>query len=441
MAFSMAAEIERDLISQRTREALRVRKDQGIKLGRPMGPSRSKLDRHRQRIEELLANGSTQKFIAKTFRTTEANLQTRAAHSSSFRWGHIACSHPGFSYKRSANSVKRCPLAFGNFRAFLFRESKKPSLCDYHYCKWLFLFILKKFLYSRQRPDDKSPTKCSPSRTRGAAVLNQGEKDQMKKQLGLITTLSAATLFAQTGSKTPKEALTSPLSEADARPPIENPGQRVPGNPGPNLNFMNRANLSNVIFHGVVKEIRYGFAADDGGKFADSPITFVTFDVIEVLRGPGNLRTFTVRHTGGPYRKRGSFLIPTHINHFKVGNEELIGIKENGIVHEPVTFRVSVLEGITYHASGSQLSIGPDGNVSLGAKSSSSRFSSVRVGDMDFSANMIGNEPEVELPDASKVLKSSQSISDFKVNLKKFISPASPHEEINEDVFNHLILN
>jgi DNA invertase Pin-like site-specific DNA recombinase len=35
MAFSMAAEIERELISQRTKEALRVRKENGMKLGRP----------------------------------------------------------------------------------------------------------------------------------------------------------------------------------------------------------------------------------------------------------------------------------------------------------------------------------------------------------------------------------------------------------------------
>ena len=41
MAFSMAAEIERDLISQRTKEALRFKKAQGIKLGRPPGPGKN----------------------------------------------------------------------------------------------------------------------------------------------------------------------------------------------------------------------------------------------------------------------------------------------------------------------------------------------------------------------------------------------------------------
>ncbi|MDP3840373.1 MAG: recombinase family protein, partial [Methylococcales bacterium] len=42
MAFSMAAEIERDLISQRTKEALRAKKASGMSLGRPKGPGKSK---------------------------------------------------------------------------------------------------------------------------------------------------------------------------------------------------------------------------------------------------------------------------------------------------------------------------------------------------------------------------------------------------------------
>ncbi len=74
MAFSMASEIERDLISQRTKEALRYKKEQGIKLGRPPGPGKSKLDQFRPEIEALLANGTTQRFIARRYHTTESNL-------------------------------------------------------------------------------------------------------------------------------------------------------------------------------------------------------------------------------------------------------------------------------------------------------------------------------------------------------------------------------
>jgi len=74
MAFAMAAEIERDLISKRTREALQAKKKAGVKLGRPKGTGKSKLDQYRPEIEALLENGSTQKFIAHRYNTTEANL-------------------------------------------------------------------------------------------------------------------------------------------------------------------------------------------------------------------------------------------------------------------------------------------------------------------------------------------------------------------------------
>jgi DNA invertase Pin-like site-specific DNA recombinase len=74
MAFSIAAEIERDLISKRTKEALKARKAQGIKLGRPKGPGKSKLDQYREEIIALLKNGSTKAYVAKKYKTTPPNL-------------------------------------------------------------------------------------------------------------------------------------------------------------------------------------------------------------------------------------------------------------------------------------------------------------------------------------------------------------------------------
>jgi DNA invertase Pin-like site-specific DNA recombinase len=71
---AMIAEIERDLISERTKEALRVRKAMGIKLGRPKGPGKSKLDAKGEEIVALLRNGSKQTYVAKRYGTTPANL-------------------------------------------------------------------------------------------------------------------------------------------------------------------------------------------------------------------------------------------------------------------------------------------------------------------------------------------------------------------------------
>ena len=74
MVFSIASEIERDLISKRTKEALRARKVAGVKLGRPKGAGKSKLDEYREEIVALLRNGSSKKFVADRYGTSQVNL-------------------------------------------------------------------------------------------------------------------------------------------------------------------------------------------------------------------------------------------------------------------------------------------------------------------------------------------------------------------------------
>jgi len=77
MAFSIAAEVERDLISERTKRGLAARREKGLPLGRPKGPGKSKLDKYKPEIEALLENGSTQRFIARRYSVAESTL---------FRW-------------------------------------------------------------------------------------------------------------------------------------------------------------------------------------------------------------------------------------------------------------------------------------------------------------------------------------------------------------------
>ena len=74
MVFSIASEIERDLISKRTKEALRARKVAGVKLGRPKGAGKSKLDAFKEEIVALLRNGSSKKFVAARYGTSQVNL-------------------------------------------------------------------------------------------------------------------------------------------------------------------------------------------------------------------------------------------------------------------------------------------------------------------------------------------------------------------------------
>jgi DNA invertase Pin-like site-specific DNA recombinase len=67
-AFGMAADIERQFISIRTREALARRKAEGMKLGRPMGSSSifEMLDRRAPEIRQWLREGRSKVEIAKT---------------------------------------------------------------------------------------------------------------------------------------------------------------------------------------------------------------------------------------------------------------------------------------------------------------------------------------------------------------------------------------
>jgi DNA invertase Pin-like site-specific DNA recombinase len=64
--FSLFAELERDLISLRTREALAAKKVQGQRLGKPKGTlQKSKFDKDVARIKELLGYGLSVRKVAK----------------------------------------------------------------------------------------------------------------------------------------------------------------------------------------------------------------------------------------------------------------------------------------------------------------------------------------------------------------------------------------
>ena len=66
-AFALSAEIERDLISQRTKEALAKRRADGIILGRPIGSKsrKVKLSGHEKEIQDLLSKHISKSAISR----------------------------------------------------------------------------------------------------------------------------------------------------------------------------------------------------------------------------------------------------------------------------------------------------------------------------------------------------------------------------------------
>lgn len=71
---ALFAEIERDLISSRTKEGLAAARAKGTLLGRPKGIGKSRLDPHREAIINLLETGSQRQFIAARYGVTPATL-------------------------------------------------------------------------------------------------------------------------------------------------------------------------------------------------------------------------------------------------------------------------------------------------------------------------------------------------------------------------------
>ncbi len=76
-AFGLVAEIERNLISARTREALAARKAAGKRLGRPQGssPRTEILRRNHEAIVEMLGRRVPQREIAAAFNVSECTLR------------------------------------------------------------------------------------------------------------------------------------------------------------------------------------------------------------------------------------------------------------------------------------------------------------------------------------------------------------------------------
>jgi len=68
--FSLLAELERDLISERTKMGLARARASGKKLGRPKGPGKSRLDGKEDLIKGFMDKGVTRANIAKIFDVT-----------------------------------------------------------------------------------------------------------------------------------------------------------------------------------------------------------------------------------------------------------------------------------------------------------------------------------------------------------------------------------
>ena len=77
-AFGLSAEIERQLISQRTKEALARKRAEGVHLGRPYGSQSFQQllpHKYRNRIQQMLAEGRTISHIARKLHMSPGTIK------------------------------------------------------------------------------------------------------------------------------------------------------------------------------------------------------------------------------------------------------------------------------------------------------------------------------------------------------------------------------
>lgn len=76
-AFALSAEIERNLISQRTKEALARRAAEGVRLGRPKGfrPTNVKLHPYEEEVRLMLGVGYTYAAIGREFKVSGSTVK------------------------------------------------------------------------------------------------------------------------------------------------------------------------------------------------------------------------------------------------------------------------------------------------------------------------------------------------------------------------------
>lgn len=82
-AFGLSAEIERNLISQRTKEALARKRAEGVHIGRPVGRhtriERLRLNKYHEQIVELIDSGKSLCFISRILNINRNSLRRYVA--------------------------------------------------------------------------------------------------------------------------------------------------------------------------------------------------------------------------------------------------------------------------------------------------------------------------------------------------------------------------
>ena len=122
-AFGLAAEIERDLISMRTKEALKRKKADGFHLGRPVGckSSHYKLDDREDEIIDCLNKGLRKRDIIKVLNTSRTTLNNKLKN--------MGINYNDFLKEKRPHKTK--PTTIDSHRASIIKMLKRDKTITY----------------------------------------------------------------------------------------------------------------------------------------------------------------------------------------------------------------------------------------------------------------------------------------------------------------------
>ncbi|MCG3125248.1 MAG: hypothetical protein CHACPFDD_00064 [Phycisphaerae bacterium] len=132
------------------------------------------------------------------------------------------------------------------------------------------------------------------------------------------------------------------------------------------------ATEADLVFRGVVTNIEYKLCEPDPVDSSQTPYTFVTYAVSDVLMGAVDGEQITLRFIGGLNPNTLKYMVRSHTPQFDVGDEDILFVQGNGVELCPLVReadgRLRIIDGQVYTDSGNAVFLGDAGELRVGAK-------------------------------------------------------------------------
>ena len=148
----------------------------------------------------------------------------------------------------------------------------------------------------------------------------------------------------------------------------DEPGEveQVPS--GPTL--VDHVGEAQLVFRGEVVALSYATLTVPDVEVGELPHTYVTYRVIDGIKGGARGELVTLRFLGGPNEDGSLILKASHIPSFDVGDEDVLLVADNGATPCPLVDcaagRFRVIDGFVYTDDGGELVIAPTGELRRG---------------------------------------------------------------------------